>query len=227
MQRKWWIILVLFLFLGGIFWYISKQHDKIDDLERNINAYQTELVQIKDKNNQLISVNDIYKIKVSDLENTIGIKEQELKSLQKSLDAKIEYISQIESEVKIDTITLETEVIKDDSINIYQFKWHDEWSTIFGATRTTPSQSETRLYTLKINTPLTVGLTDDYKIFVKSDNPYLYITSLEGAQLEPKLFNRKWDFNWNLQVGFGLTYGLLNRSLDLGPTVSWGFEITF
>ena len=26
-------------------------------------------------------------------------------------------------------------------------------------------------------------------------------------------------------MGVGLTYGLINRSLDLGPTASWGFEI--
>jgi hypothetical protein len=227
MQRKWWIILILFLFLGGIFWYIGKQHDKIKDLERNVNAYQTEMVQIKDKNNQLISINDVYQIKISDLENTINIKEKELKSIQKTLDAKIKYISQIESEVKLDTIIIENEVVKDDSINIYNFNWKDDWVTILGSTRVTYDNTETTLYTLKFNTPLTVGLTDDYKIFAKSDNPYLYITSLEGAQLEPNIFNKKYEFNWSLQIGFGLTYGLLNKALDLGPTMSWGFNITF
>ena len=66
--------------------------------------------------------------------------------------------------------------------------------------------------------------TEDDCIYIKSDNPYVkydHITGIQEQQKKPK--------HWNIgfQAGFGFQYGMLNKTIDVGPYlgvgISWGF----
>lgn len=216
------------MLFGGCIWYVSKQHDKLNTFETNLKASQSELIQVKRDNGDLISVNNMYKVKIGDLEKSIDVSKQEVKDLQRDLNASFSYISKLESQIKLpDTVYVENEIEETDSSYIYKFNWKNEWMNLSGATKVFSNNSITEIYDLNMDVPLIVGLTDDYKIFAKSDNPHVQITSLEGSEIDRNVFQRKWDWNWTFQAGVGLTYGLVNKQIDLGPTVSWGIELRF
>lgn len=223
-----YIWIIVFMLFGGGLWYINKQVNKLNTIERNLNASQTELVQVKRDNGDLISVNNMYKVKIGDLEKSIDISKQEVKDLQRDLNASFSYISKLESQIKLpDTVYIENEIEKIDSSYIYKFNWKNEWMNLSGATKVFSNNSITEIYDLNIDVPLIVGLTDDYKIFATTNNPYLHITSIEGAELDQNIFKKKWDIKWSMQLGFGLNYGIINKSLDIGPYAGWGFTVTF
>ena len=217
------LIIVFALVFGVMIVIMTKQSNTIKDHERNINAYQSELVQLRTQNNDLLYVNNSYKLKIDELDEELKISKQDVKDIQKTLDSYISYIAHIESKVIVDTLYIPNTIIQTDSVKEIYWAWRDDWVNIKGKSDWTTTQ----INKLEVDVPLIVGLTDDYKIFAKSDNPYLHITSIEGAELDRNLFQRKWDWNWTFQAGIGLTYGIVNRQLDLGPTVSWGIELRF
>lgn len=223
-----YIWIIIFILFGGCIWCVSKQHDKLNTFETNLKASQSELIQVKRDNGDLISVNNMYKVKIGDLEKSIDVSKQEVKDLQRDLNASFSYISKLESQIKLpDTVYIENEIEEIDSSYIYKFNWRNEWMNLSGATKVFSNNSITEIYDLNMDVPLIVGLTDDYKIFATTDNPYLHITSIEGAELDQNIFKKKWDIKWSMQLGFGLNYGIINKSLDIGPYVGWGFVFTF
>ena len=78
------------------------------------------------------------------------------------------------------------------------------------------------LDSVAMNVPLTVGLTDDYQIFVKTANPYVSFPSIDGAYIKApeKVKSKHW--NVGVQVGFGVQYGTIKKSFDVGPYVGFG-----
>lgn len=223
------LVLVFATSLGIMIALLSHQSQIIKDHERNIDAYQTELSQLKTQNDELIVFNNTYKLKINELDKELGISKQEVKDIQNLLNDKIAYIAHIESQINVDTIHTVTYIENKDSLVKLNFGWEDKWLDLKGKVYYNPLEDISNIYIskLKINMPLIVGITDDYKIFAKTDNPYIKITALEGAEVDRNMFQRKWDWNWTFQAGIGLTYGLVNRQIDLGPTVSWGLELRF
>ena len=74
---------------------------------------------------------------------------------------------------------------------------------------------------------LKVGLTQDWKIFVTSDNPNVNLTSIEGVLVDKKAFlkqQKKDRFSIGIQFGFGAQYGLMHRQFDYGPYIGIGAE---
>ena len=73
-----------------------------------------------------------------------------------------------------------------------------------------------------------VGLTNDYTIFVESENPYLNITNIEGAVIDGSSIRpnkKKW--NLSLHAGVGVHYGLFGQQVDVGPYVGAGISYNF
>jgi hypothetical protein len=217
------LIAILVLIYGVMIAIMVTQSNTIKDHERNVNAYQTELTQLRTQNDELISFNNSYKLKIDELDAELGVSKQEIKDIQKVLDDKVSYIAFIESQVRVDSILVPSTVIKTDSIKEIHWAWQDDWISINGKS----DWKYTWINNLDVKVPLVVGLTDDYKIFAKSDNPHVQITSLEGSEIDRNVFQRKWDIKWSLQVGLGLNYGIINKTLDMGPYAGWGFTLTF
>jgi hypothetical protein len=79
-----------------------------------------------------------------------------------------------------------------------------------------------------MNIPITFGVTDDYKVFATSPNPYVTFddmtsATIYGSSIAPK---RK-QFHHGIFVGFGVNYGIITNKVDIGPSLGYGFMYSF
>lgn len=216
------------LFFGFIL--VSKTDD-INRLDQNLKASKSQIEQLELKNGDLISSRDLYIAKESELTSILDITKQEVKDLKKKLGSSLTYISDIQSKIEFDTI----EVIKDSIIYISpnsiknKFEYTDEWVNIGGESimDLKDSVSQTSINKLDINVPLRTGLTDNYKIFIQSDNPYINFTSIEGAVLDKSKLNKKQRWSHGISLGVGVQYGIIGKRFDVGPQIGYSLHFNF
>ena len=86
----------------------------------------------------------------------------------------------------------------------------------------------TTIESLSMNVPLNVGLTNDYQIFVKTPNPYISFTNIEGAVIDNSILRpKKKRFSWGLHGGVGVMYDVIDKDIAIGPNASFGVHINF
>lgn len=200
--------------------YISQQNliaatDTIKKLN-DINAYEK----------------SVYIVKEKELNNLLNISNNEISKLKKELDDKISYISKIESEINIDSIIIDSiYVVKDSTGIIADFKYNERWIEFNGSFNLdVPNYNiyNFKMDHINIPAPLIIGLTSDNKMFIKSDNPYLNISRLDGAYVIENMINKeakqkKWSHG--IGFGFGFQYGIVHKRIDFGPQI--GYIITY
>lgn len=225
-------IAVFLIILSCVWNYYSRENETN---QQNLKAAQNELYEVKLKNGELLTVRDSYIATINDLENLLDISKNEVKDLQQKLDSKIAYISKIETNTKIEYI----EVVRDSIVYvnnnpndiIASFNYNDKWLNIRGQNNIKLGENfecNTLLNEININTPLTVGLTNDYQIFVSSPNPYIHFNEIEGAVLDKSKFRpRKKLFNWGFQMGVGPMYDIIDNDIAVGIYCGVGAEINF
>lgn len=218
-------VLVLCIWLGFEVYKMGITNEKIT---QNLLASQTELETKKLENDQLIYERNSYILNKNELEQELDVSKKEIKSLEQTIQSNIAYIAKLHSETKVDTIVLESVVIKKDSITSINFAYKDDWLDFNGITNVEGRSASTTLNNMIIQAPITIGLTDNLKIFATSENPYVKFTSINGAALENSILTQKktgWEFG--VTFGVGLQYGLIGRALDIGPNVGLGVEYHF
>ena len=234
-KRILWYILeaVIFLIILSCVWgYYSRE---LNTSEQNLKAAQGELVETKLKNGDLLVSRDSYIATINDLEQIVDLNKKEIKELQRKLDSNIAYISKIESNTRIEYV----EVIKDSIIYvndnpndiITKFHYADEWLSLNGVNNIQIGENfnyTTTINEINMKTPLTVGLTDDYQIFVTTPNPYVNFSDINGAVIDKsKLYPKKKRFSWGLQFGVGAMYDIIHNDVAVGPYGGIGVEINF
>lgn len=234
--RQWfWFAVEAIIFIAiiaGVYGFLS---NKLDISEQNVMVARGKVEELTLKNGELIAVRDSHITTINELEEVLSITKAEAKELQRKLDSKIAYIAELEQNVKIEYI----EVVKDSIIYvnnnkqkvIASFNYNDTWLSLSGENEFTLGDKfdyKTTLHDIQMNTPLTVGLTNDYKIFVKSDNPYVNFSSIEGAVIDKQALRpRKKRFGWGLQFGVGAMYDVWHKQVAVGPYGGLGVEINF
>ena len=216
--------------IAGLWGYYDR---KLDISDQNLLAFRGKLEQVELKNGELLAARDSYIATISDLEELLGVAKQEVRDIQRQLNSKIAYIARLEQNTKIEYI----EVVKDSIVYINntnaiaKFHYTDKWITLIGENEFTFGDDfkyTTTFSDISINTPLTVGLTNDYKIFVKSDNPYVNFSSIEGAVIDNSVLKpRKTRFSWGLQAGIGAMYDVIDKGAVVGPYVGVGVGFNF
>lgn len=202
---------------------------EIEILEQNLSASRDSLVISEMKNGDLLYEKQSYILKTEQLQEYLDINEKEIKELKKQLDSKISYISKLEAKVETGPIIIykDSVIYKNDSIET-SFDYDNKWLSFNGSTTITGNKSITNINNIYIPTPLEVGLTDDYNIFVKSKNPLLTITDIEGAIIEgSKLKPKPKRFSHGLQLGAGVGYGLIHNKFDIVVYAGYGIEFSF
>ena len=234
MTKKSWIIIIaeamIFILLMGIITNCSNK--KIDLLEHNIGAYKNEIELVEAKNGELIAIKESLILSESEVKEELNLTKLEIKELKKQLDDDIAYINKLEAEISIkDTLWLkpDTVYIKNDGTFVKTFEWKDEWTnintTINGNSIT---DSKLTLNHLNMDVPLELGLTDDYKFWVKSKNPYVNFTNINSAVLNNSSVKEKErHFQHGIYVGFGFQYGLFGSNWDFGPHFGYGLMYNF
>ena len=219
------LIIEAVIFIGIISFGYKIMDEKLDISEQNLIAYKSKMEQLELKNGELITTRDSYILDKYKLEEELSISKKEVKDLEKKLKSTLAYISNIESEVRIDTIeTVRDSIIyiNDSDIDV-KFNYSDEWLSFNGLTRIRDAQSKTSLRNVNMIVPLTIGLTDNYKLFIQSDNPYVNFTSMEGAVIDgSKLIQKQRKLGLSIQGGFGATYDILSKGLGIGPYLGLG-----
>lgn len=189
------ILLGICIYLGNELRYVNQ----------NLKATKGQVEQLVLENGEIVAIRDSYISSYNEIKEQLELSNKEIRSLKKKLGEKPKTITKIETVIKYDTI----QPIQTTQPNLFNYK--DDWVS-FHLDIDKPLISN-----LSINAPLKVGMTKD-KVFVYSDNPYLNITSVENHIKKPS----RWSIG--IQCGFGLNYGIVNKSIDIGPYVGVGLE---
>ena len=233
MSKKSWIILiaealVFILILGSI---TKCQSDKIDRLEHNISAYKDSIEYVEMKNGELMAMKESLILSESEAREELKITKDELKDLKKKLDSDIAYIAKLESKIGIkDTVWMKPDtVFVKDGVSIKKFNWTDKWTSINASVQgSSIDDSKLGISGIKMNVPLELGLTDDYKFWVKSENPHITFTDINSAVIDNSSVKQKEKrLHHGIYVGFGVQYGLFGKQWDFGPQAGYALMYSF
>lgn len=233
MDKKTWIIIVLeaLLFLGILGGVVKCSNDKIDRLENNIVAYKTEMEVVKTQNGELMATKQSLMLSEAEMREELNMSKRELKDLKKTLADDIAYIAQLESMVAIpDTVYIQGDTVYIAGADtVKTFKWQDKWMGLSAkVVGNYVSDADLNIYDIYMDIPLEFGLTDGYKVFVKSPNPYVKFDEINSVVVMGSSVKEKEKrFHHGILVGFGVNYGLISNKFDIGPGVMYGFTYSF
>lgn len=223
-------VLVVLLLILGCYMREMKNDSKI--LNQN---YQTALEQVDTfrlKNGNLLAEKNSFVASISDLKELLNISRKEVQELQRKLDGKLLYISKLESEIEFrdEHPSIDTVTIYKDSNFVYKFNFSNDWYYVAGTNSINNSLATTTLDKVKISVPLTVGLTEDWKIFVETPNPYVSFSNIDGAVLNKDTYlkqvkRKPWGIG--LSVGFYGGYDLIHKNIYAGPGLGLSISYNF
>jgi hypothetical protein len=234
MTKKSWIIIVLeaivFILLLGT---VSKCNaDRVDLLEHNISAYKSQVELVELENSNLLIAKESLILSESQAREELEMSKEETRELRKKLGSAAAQINKLQSQIEIaDTVYMKADTVyidrKDNATKL--FSWSDQWTSlnakVFGKS---VKDSQMSVYDLKMNLPITFGVTNDYKVFVTSPNPYVTFEDMTSATIYGSTIAPKPKrFHHGIFLGFGVNYGLITKSLDIGPSLGYGFTYSF
>lgn len=211
------IFIVILLIFGWL--YYKNSSDNINILKHNIEASKDTVKITRLENKKLLYEKLAYISKGNDLDSQLNISKSEISELKNKLK-NINNITKIESQILFDTIYIKTNI---ENNNIYSFNYDDPWLKFKGIS----APDSTKIYNISIPTNFIVGLSDNYNIFIKTDNPYMNINNITGSILDKKLFKSKNYWTNGITIGLGIQYGIFNKKFDVGPQISYGFTYHF
>lgn len=207
--------------------------ERLETTTQNLIAYKGQLEEVELQNKNILAAKDSYIATINDLEEQLDITKKEAREIQRQLDSKIAYIAKIEQSVKVEYV----EVIKDSIVYvnnqhaIAKFHYNDDWMRFDGENEFQFGNNFdyiTRVKNISITAPLTIGLTNDYQVFVTTPNPYITFTDIEGSVIENSVLKpRKKRLSWGVQFGFGTMYDIIDKDLSIGPYGGLGVEVNF
>lgn len=203
------IIIILILLLVCLVIYSVHVHDENNIYKNNIEALTDSLSSVELKNQTLLYQKKMLILEKEDIEKMLGISESKLKEMENKLKANAIYIADLESNVKIDTIIMHDSVyVNNDTVYIY-FDKTDKWYDISGNSVYYNQNATTIIDSLSVNVPLTLGITDDNRIFANSENPYISISSINAAAIDKNLNSKpkRWGFGPFIGIGVGYGFG--------------------
>lgn len=234
MSKKSWVIIVLeaimFIILLGSIARCSS--DKIDLLEHNISAYKSQIEYVELENSNLLIAKESLILSESQAREELEMTKKETRELKKKLGSAVAQINKLESMIELkDTVFMKGDTVyvdkKDNTTKI--FTWNDQWTSLKAKVWGSSIQdSQLSIYDLKMNLPIMFGVTNDYKVFATSPNPYVKFTDMSsatiyGSSVAPK--RKRWNFS--AHGGIGVHYGLFGQAVDVGPYIGAGCSYNF
>ena len=207
------LLIVFFFVIIALVMSTTCANRKLDVADNNLKAMTDTLRTYELKNGELFYAKQGYITKLGELETFIGVKEKEIKELEKNLKSKVATISKLQEQIRLDSLQMNDssyithDTITNDTVYHGHFNYYDNWTALDGETtfRFDPFKTHTIINSLRMEVPLKVGTTADNQWFATSDNPHVYFTSVEGVNLE-KAKQKRWTFG--IQGGLGLVGGV-------------------
>lgn len=204
------LLLVFGIVIIALIMSTTCTRQKLDKAENNIEALNDSVHTYQLKNGELMYEKKGFIAEKEELEKYIGVKEKEVKEIEKKLNSALATIAKLRAEVNIDTIhtTDSIEVLPDSTYNCH-FDYNDRWLSLNGVTSVhlDPFQSHTIINNINMEVPLKVGTTEDNQWFITSENPYVQFTNIEGANLD-KAKPKRWSIAVQFGVGGIFGYGI-------------------
>lgn len=229
------LLIVLFLLLCGLIIYNATIKTELATTQTNFLAIQDTIKTYKLKNGQLLYEKQGFILEKEELEKYIQVSEKTINELENKLDDKIALIAKLKSEIKIDTLNIIDSVfVKNDTL-FSDFTYKDNWLYINGLTNCFNNDITTSIYTINMSVPITIGITENEKWLVTTENPYITFADIKGANLE-KTKPKRWSLG--VQAGLGIIGGAgicgssdgIVRSgwvLGFGPYIGIGINYKF
>ena len=225
-MKKIYLIIIGILLAGiaGLLYMHNKDHDDLSIQKHNLETAMDSINILTLKNGDQVSTINSYILENEQLDKYLDINKKELSELEKKV-GKTGYISNIKTVLKYDSIIVRDTITMIDDTIIHNIIYNDEWMHLFGKSIIYDKQSLTTIDSINIPAPLQVGITNDYKIWVKSKNPYIQVSSMEGAVIKnSRLYNKPKRWGIGIHGGLGVQYGLINKKVDVGPYVGVGIS---
>src|SRR5574344_1701798 len=234
------IVFAVVLILAIMFGINTCQKRQIerDISTHNINALLDSIEVTQSKLNGVIYSRDALLITKNDLEKALGISKKQIKELNKKLDSKVTYIAKLEGDISIlnkqlsDVSYTKIEdnyaIHSKDSNQYYKVSLTSNFK--IDTTNYTINNLSSKLDYLNIPINLTTGLTDEWTIFVNTDNPYVKFNNIQGAVVDKDLYIPKSKRKpWALGIGVGIAagYNLIGKDFYVGPGVFVGITYNF
>lgn len=219
------VIAILILALAISLACVQCEHNKYNDAENNYRVMCDSMKVLTSKYNDEIFARQSLIVDKKELEKALDISRKELTDLEKTLHETVAYYSNLSGIVEYDTLIMKDTMWVEKDVEYVRFSYADTWSIIDGVTKIENKIPQTSINILSISVPLHVGLTDNYTIFVTSNNPYVHFTDIEGAVIDgSKLKATERRFGLGLHAGFGVQYNLLGKNIGVGPEVGVGLN---
>lgn len=234
MNKKSWIIIVLeaIVFIFILLSVVKCNSVKTDLLEHNMNAYKSQIELVELDNSNLLAAKESLILSESAAREELEISKNEINDLKKKLGSAVAQISRLEARIELkDTVFMKGDTVyidkKDNMTKI--FTWNDQWTSLkaklFGSSL---QDAQLFVYDIKIDLPITFGITNDYKVFATTPNPYVVFEDMSAATIYGSSIKPK-KKSWNLSIhgGIGVHYGLFGQKVDVGPYVGAGVSYNF
>lgn len=207
---------------------------KISDLKKdltrvnqNLSAVTDTVHRLETKNGEIVEWNQSLVLDRDALQARLEQEELDRREIERNLNSKISSLTNVIAGFSSDTIVV-TDTVKmiDDSTRVANFRYIDDWMLLSGHTKFSGMLSETTITDLRIRVPVTIGQTEDLKLFVHTQNPNVSIELMNNYVVDNSGILRKrsrWSFG--MYGGFGMQYGLLKKEIDFGP--QFGIGVTY
>lgn len=209
--------LIALIALSGTFVYLyhrnSVKSQKIAQYEQNWKAAMDSVEHYRLKNGDLMAERQTFIASEAESRELLNMSKAELADIKKQLGSALATISKVKTEVRIDSIYIESKptYVSPDSISI-PFSFKDDWLALSGRTDYFSGKGHTNIYNIATETPLTVGLAKNGKYFVTSPNPYLHITDITSIVSEKVVPKKQ---HWGVGVSIGPSVGYDFRHKDI------------
>ena len=215
----------------------SRMKRDLDISEHNLKVAYDSIEVLELRNGDLVYEIGSHIVEKDKLATYLDISQHEIHDLEKKLNDKIAYISNLEAQIRYqdvhtrDSVSHSADSITGIDTTKIDIRYKDDWLALRGQTVLVQDNATTTFSDIYVPVPLRVGLTDNYNIWVESKNPNVSITDIEGAAVKDSPLARpapkRWGLSAFLGVGINTGYDPINRQigLNIGPSV--GFAITY
>ena len=220
------VMIVLFVWALISMQRCSIMKHNYDTVQNNIVALTDSIEYYECKTGELVAQKTMLIGEIKDLKESYS---KELNCLYDDLNSMKRKNAQMAAQLKgfIDNPVKDTiwkyDTIKFEKSLIQPFDFSDKWRILSGNITLKDDTIGLNIKEDQVFFDYTIAIEDDC-IYIKSDNPYVkydYVTAIQEQHKKPK--------HWNIgfQAGFGFQYGMINKTIDVGPYlgvgVSWGF----
>ena len=218
------LALVLCLVIAFASYKISSLDRDLTKANQNLSAVTDTVHALELKNGEIVEWNQSLILDKNQLSNRLEQEELDRKEIEKKLNSRISSLSNIISNFSMDTIFMvDTLEVIDDSTRLSEFRYADDWLTVSGRTLFSGIVSETHIDNLSVRVPITIGLTEDLKLFIHSPNPNVTIELMKNYIVDNSgVLKKRSRWSLGLYGGFGMQYGLLGKTIDFGPQFGIG-----